>query len=124
MPAEVDILHRKDSTGPQHGMHPLDRCLGRLQMRQEESRVDEIVWPAIQLLLFDVQRAKTHSDACLRGALASDFDDSLIEVDAKNFARWANEGKKPRCDLAVAAADIKALGTWTKARLRDCVAIH
>jgi hypothetical protein len=49
--------------------------------------------------------------------LASDFDDSLIEVDAKNFARWANEGKKPRCDLAVAAADIEALGTWTKAGL-------
>src|SRR5215510_15776529 len=53
-------------------------------MRQKESRVDEIVWPVIQLLLLDVQRAKTHSKACLREALASDFDDALIEVDAKN----------------------------------------
>ena len=59
-------------------------------MRQKESCVDEIVWPAIQLLLFDVQRAKTYSKACPRDALTSDFDDSLIEVDAKNFARRAN----------------------------------
>jgi hypothetical protein len=52
-------------------------------------------WLAIQLLLLDVQRAKTHSEASPRDALASDFDDSLIEVDAKKLRPPGQLSKKP-----------------------------